>query len=61
MIALAGALGNGIDRLLHGYVVDMFELEFMRFAVFNIADMAINVACIAYVLLTFFPPKKKAK
>ena len=59
VIALAGALGNGIDRLLHGYVVDMFELEFVRFAVFNIADMAINVACIAYVLLTFFPPKKK--
>ena len=58
VIALAGALGNGIDRLFHGYVVDMFELEFVRFAVFNIADMAINVACIAFVLLTIFPPKK---
>lgn len=59
VIALAGALGNGVDRLLHGYVVDMFELEFMRFAVFNIADIAINVACIAFVIFSFFPPKKK--
>lgn len=59
VLALSGAVGNGIDRLFHGYVVDMFELEFVRFAVFNIADMAINVACIAYVALTFFPPKKK--
>ena len=44
-------LGNGIDRALYGYVVDMFELEFMHFAVFNIADIAINVCCILFVLL----------
>ena len=56
--ALAGALGNGIDRLLQGYVVDMFELEFVRFAVFNLADVVINVSCILFVLLTLFPPKK---
>ena len=51
VIALAGAVGNGIDRALHGYVVDMFELEFVRFAVFNVADFAINVSCIAFVIL----------
>jgi len=61
VIALAGALGNGIDRALHGYVVDMFELEFIRFAVFNVADFAINVSCIAFVLLTLFPSKKGKK
>ena len=55
--ALAGAVGNGIDRLLHGYVVDMFELEFVRFAVFNLADVVINVSCILFVLLTLFQPK----
>ena len=49
--AMAGAIGNGIDRALYGYVVDMFELEFMHFAVFNIADIAINVCCILFVLL----------
>lgn len=61
VIALAGALGNGIDRALHGYVVDMFELEFIQFAVFNIADFAINVSCIAFVILTLFPPRKGKK
>ena len=59
VLALAGAVGNGIDRLLHGYVVDMLELEFIRFAVFNLADFVINVSCIAFVILTLFPPKKK--
>ena len=44
-------IGNGIDRALYGYVVDMFELEFMHFAVFNIADIDINVCCILFVLL----------
>lgn len=39
------------SRALYGYVVDMFELEFMAFAVFNIADIAINVCCILFVLL----------
>lgn len=51
VLAMAGAVGNGIDRAVHGYVVDMFELEFMEFAVFNIADFVINVSCIAFVLL----------
>ena len=59
VIALAGAVGNGIDRLFHGFVVDMFELEFIRFAVFNIADFAINVSCIAFVILTLFPKKER--
>lgn len=51
VLAMAGAIGNGIDRALYGYVVDMFELEFMRFAVFNVADIAINICCILFVLL----------
>ena len=56
--ALAGALGNGVDRLLRGCVVDMFELEFVRFAVFNLADVVINVSCILFVLITLFPRRK---
>ena len=59
VLALSGALGNGIDRALHGYVVDMLELEFIRFAVFNLADFVINVSCIAFVILTLFPRKKE--
>ena len=50
VLAMAGALSNGIDRAVCGYVVDMLELEFIRFAVFNLADFVINVSCIAFVL-----------
>ena len=35
-----------IDRLRLGYVVDMIEVEFMRFAVFNVADIFITCACV---------------
>lgn len=50
VLALAGAVGNCIDRALYGYVVDMFKFEFMDFAVFNIADIFLVVACIAFVI-----------
>ena len=54
VIATGGAIANGIDRAVNGYVVDMFELQFMKFAIFNLADFAINVSCIAFVILTLF-------
>jgi signal peptidase II len=41
----AGAAGNLIDRLVYGYVVDLFDLAFIRFPVFNVADILINVGC----------------
>lgn len=62
VLTLAGAVGNGIDRALQGYVVDMFEVEFMNFAVFNLADIVINVSCVLFIALTLFkkePEKKK--
>lgn len=40
-LILAGGLGNLIDRALQGYVVDYFEFLFVRFAVFNAADVFI--------------------
>lgn len=42
-----GALGNLADRILRGYVADLFETVFVRFYVFNLADAAIVVGCIA--------------
>lgn len=45
MLMLGGALGNALDRLFRGYVVDMLEVLFMRFAIFNVADMALTVGC----------------
>ncbi len=50
VMALAGAVGNCIDRALYGYVVDMFKVEFMDFAVFNVADVFLVVACLAFII-----------
>ena len=51
----AGGLGNMIDRLRLGYVVDMIETQFMEFPVFNVADCFIACGCIAlFVSLGFF-------
>ena len=44
-----GGLGNMIDRLRLGYVVDMINLEFMNFPVFNVADCFITCGCILLI------------
>ena len=50
-----GGVGNMIDRIRFGYVVDMIEVDFMRFAVFNVADIFITCGCILLILhLAFF-------
>ena len=46
-LLLAGAVGNLIDRAFQGYVVDMFHVLFMEFAVFNVADICVVVGGIA--------------
>ncbi len=51
----AGGLGNMIDRIRMGYVVDMIALDFMDFPVFNVADCFITCGCIALLVhLIFF-------
>ncbi|AGV72951.1 MULTISPECIES: signal peptidase II [Lactococcus] len=42
-LIIAGALGNFIDRVRQGFVVDMFQTEFMNFPIFNIADILLSV------------------
>ena len=54
VLGLAGAVGNCIDRILSGYVVDMFNFLFVRFAVFNLADVFIVVAGITLCLHVIF-------
>ena len=50
-----GGLGNMIDRLRMGFVVDMIQLEFMNFPVFNVADCFISCGCIALIVhMVFF-------
>ena len=63
-LLLAGAVGNLIDRACRGYVVDMFNVLFMRFAVFNVADICVVVGGIAAGIYYLFlmdklEPKKE--
>lgn len=48
---LAGAWGNGIDRLLHGYVVDFFYFILIDFPIFNVADIYLTVSVLVLVIL----------
>jgi signal peptidase II len=58
---LAGAMGNGIDRWRFGWVIDFIELKFIHFAVFNWADVSINLGIIFLLIhsLVYQPPKSK--
>ena len=49
-----GGLGNMIDRVRLGYVVDMLETKFMVFPVFNVADCFITCGCIALMISLIF-------
>ena len=64
MAAIAGgAIGNLIDRIRLGYVIDMIEVTFMKFAVFNVADCFVVCGAILLVIYTFFfdKPAKKGE
>lgn len=45
-IVLGGGLGNLIDRIRLGYVVDMFNFQFMNYPVFNVADICVVSGCV---------------
>lgn len=54
VLIIGGGLGNLVDRVRLGYVVDMFNLQFMNYPVFNIADILVVCGAIgfaAYYLL----------
>ena len=60
LFLLGGGLGNMIDRVRLGYVVDMLETTFMDFPVFNVADCFITTGCVLLVIyLLFFDRQKK--
>ena len=50
---LAGSIGNGIDRIYNGYVIDFIKIKFFDFPVFNIADIAINIGVLILVISYF--------
>ena len=53
-IILGGAIGNLLDRIFRGYVVDMFQFTFFQFPVFNVADMAVVCGTIILALQLLF-------
>ena len=50
---LGGTIGNGIDRIYKGFVVDFINLNFINFPLFNIADLSINIGFI-FLLYNIF-------
>jgi signal peptidase II len=63
-MVLGGALGNILDRVRHGYVVDFADLHFGQwrpFLIFNIGDAAISIAVVILLLRAFLSRKEEAK
>tara|TARA_Y100001933_G_scaffold160629_1_gene158854 strand:- start:395 stop:850 length:456 start_codon:yes stop_codon:yes gene_type:complete len=50
---LAGSIGNGIDRILNGYVIDFIKIKLIDFPVFNIADIVINIGVLILIISYF--------
>jgi len=48
---LGGTIGNGIDRIYRGFVVDFINLNIINFPVFNIADISINIG---FIILLYY-------
>jgi signal peptidase II len=63
-MVLGGALGNILDRVRHGYVVDFADLHigtFRPFLIFNVGDAAISIAVVILLLRAFLSRKDQAK
>ena len=54
---LGGTIGNGIDRISKGFVIDFINLNVIDFPVFNIADISINIGFIL-ILYSIFKNKR---
>lgn len=50
---LSGALGNLIDRVFRGFVVDFFYFKLIDFPIFNLADIYITCSCVVFAVLLF--------
>ena len=61
VLICAGAIGNLIDRITHGYVIDMFSFKLINFPVFNVADICIVCGGILFVYYMMFQHDKYAE
>jgi signal peptidase II len=59
-LILAGAAGNGIDRLFFGSVVDFIDIRLINFAVFNWADASINIGIACLLIHNLFDRSPRA-
>ena len=55
---LAGTIGNGLDRIFNGYVIDFIKIKFIDFPIFNIADIVINIG-VFILIISYFKYKNK--
>ena len=53
-LIIAGGLGNLIDRIFRGFVVDYIEPLFINFAIFNFADILVTCSAVVLVIWTFY-------
>ena len=60
-LVLGGGVGNLIDRVLNGVVVDYINVLFMRFAIFNFADICVCVGVALWVLVIFLEEVQEQK
>lgn len=51
MCVVGGGIGNLIDRVFRGFVVDLFDFYLIDFAVFNVADVFVCCGCVLFILL----------
>lgn len=59
VLMAAGGVSNCIDRIICGYVQDMFRLELFEFPVFNVADVFLTVFCLLFALAVIFGPRDR--
>ena len=60
-LILSGGLGNLIDRVFRGYVVDYIEPLFIDFAIFNFADILVTCSCIVFAFWTIYEIYRESK
>lgn len=54
IVLVAGALGNLVDRIVNGYVIDFISFDFINFPIFNVADCYITISCILLFIICVF-------
>ena len=60
LLLVAGALGNLIDRIVNGYVIDFISFDFINFPIFNVADCYVTISCTLLLIVCIFKIDKES-